>query len=218
MSDSYSYSSEEKEPWGKLQTYLEFRLLCEGLWITHGPHFWFDAITNDNIHILRSFSGDTGGGPVHHFYIRVFKEYGKRKRLFEISLSFDEVFSYNAVFIKRAEAVYRYMESYSKGETWFDKACWCYGEEPGEDNGFVDHRLWNKLFGPLEDISRVSNEDYASRRNILPANGFGLLSNLSSFPSADISFRNKTAVSIQKAREWALFALLEMQRQDFTTC
>ncbi len=209
MSDSYTVKLNGRNHWNKLAAYLDFRMAVEGLWFKDAE-FWHRAITSDWIHIDVAMSGDSGGGPLHHYNIKV---YQPGEELFELNFSFDEVWSLNAVFAKRAKETYRYMKSYSEGNTWYERACY------GDDEDIVDYRIWNALFGPLDDVDRVTCTELDNVRSSLPRAGFHVLGGLGYIvPKGDVTFGGKTAEQIESAKRWALFTLLEMQRSFFASC
>lgn len=210
MSESHKYKALAESPWHKLQAFLDFRIMLEGIWIKD-PKFWFEAITEEFIEISTELYTDSGGGPLHTFCIKV-SEPGKV--LLDMSLNFAEVWSDSAVFVARMKAMYRYMKSYSEGNTWFERACWSHGDE----DGFVDGGEWDKCFGPLQDVGRVPFKDLSDIRNTYPAAGFQLLGGLAYVDPSEVHFSGGTAKLVKASKEWALMALLDMERYFFAVC
>jgi len=220
MSESHDYHDNKQGPWGKLYAYLNFRRLLQGLWI-EDPPFWFKAITDDDIIIRTGLYTDSGGGPLTGYDILVFNRYRERKPMLRMSLSFDSP-NTDTVFIERMKLAYSYMKSYAEGKNWLERACDRY------DDDCVDGVLWDKIFGPLHGIGKVSDKDLGNMKCFNYDSPYGrwadeisiLLDGITRFPSEniDITFHNKTAVLVKKARQWALLALLEMQRYYYTSC
>ena len=209
MSDSYTIKLSGRNHWNKLAAYLDFRIAVEGLWFKDAE-FWYRAITSDWIRIDTAMDGDSGGGPLHDYHIKVHQP---GEELFKLNFSFDEVWSHNAVFAKRAKATYQYMKDYSEGNTWYKRASY------DDDEDLVDYKIWNALFGPLDDVDRVTCAEFDDIRNSLPRAGFCVLGGLGYIvPKGDVTFSGKTAEQIESAKRWALFALLEMQRSLSTSC
>lgn len=216
MSDSYDYHDKEQGPWGKLYAYLNFRRLLQGLWVDE-PQFWFKAITDREIVIKTDLYTDSGGGPLDGYNISVFYEYNEKKPLFSMSFRYRCLGNYlgisdDIVFVRRMKRAYSYMKSYAHGKSWFEKAS-C-----ERMDGCLDHVRWNDIFGPLDDIGKMLNKDLNNMNDRWADKIFVLLDGVERFPSEDITFSNETAVLVKKARQWALLALLEMQRYYYTSC
>ena len=219
MSDSYSCKNVGNDPWTKLLIYLRFRIISEGLWIEKSANFWFDAIMDEDTIITENKYYDSGGGPLDHHIIRVYKSYNPKKTLFETDFTYEDASEMGQVFVKRAEEVYRYVKSYGDGNGWYDaaiKLC-----EQYSDDHSIDAKKWHKVFELSEGVGMVDFELFneISIDPLFPEI-FGLLATLhdKAYLIESISFNDEVSKNICRVKEWAMYALLEMERYYCTAC
>lgn len=240
MSSEYVTNKLGQGPWSKLALYILFRYLSEGLWINCSPRLWYSVILEPEYKI-RTMVWDFGGD-LTEFTIEAFEDGGKRKDeiLYKLDLHFDPTHPESVSFVNRMENVYSYMKTYAgphsimeggkdihgKGR-WFERAEDPWREEDRETRdkygGDTDRERWNKVFGPLENIGKIESVNSYEKKSVLHEHEipyedyFNLLDNLKNTDD-DIKVGGKTAASFIRCREWALFALLEMQRYYYGSC
>ena len=217
MSDLFAYKQAASNPWLKLRIYQLFRITCEGLWIDKDPAFWYNAILDKDIYIEEIINIDSGGGPLDNYSISVCHKDKPSDILFEIDLTYREVIGSGKVFIERAEAVYRYISSYAKGKNWIEKAKYVknrYGEDCP-----IKPIPWDNTFGPLSGVKKIKPKS-GKYRALSCFDVYSLLDDITKHKRLikNVSFTEETQERICKAKTWALFTLLEMQRYYCTSC
>jgi hypothetical protein len=214
MSDSYYLEQTVDSPWMKLYFYLRFKILSEGLWINSEPGLWFEAIMNHGIAITEVIDGDTGA-PLNRYSISVRRKHSPDVAIFGISLYYDAKAFIGRVFAKRLEEVYNYIRDYSDASGWLNSARELHKLYLHEERYTLSIERWNEVFGPFDNTgsAEIKFFKFVEVHPLLPRI-FGLLASLQNYSSLikDVSFEDAVHKNMGQAKEWALFALLDMLR------
>jgi hypothetical protein len=223
MSDAYDSFDKAINVWSKLYTYLKFRQMCNGMWISCYPELWYDIITDSYNLIETSINWDSGGGPLSNHYVKAKRgDYDTAEILYEIAMTYEDPECLGDGFFKVADSACRYMKSYmhSKSDSLMSKAI--YFSRSYEKDSKLKADKWCKLFGITDDVGElpvIGNDLYGDIHiKEIPENGFKFLSISTAFTQGHVEPLKDLAKEVTLAKQWALVALLEMQRYHCTSC
>jgi len=218
MSEVLVIKDKAMNVWGKLYIYLMFRVISEGMWIGgKDPKFWFNAILNNTMWISYTWHMDTGGYP-DNFVITVgtdqYRLDEKAGERFSMSITYDDII-YPAItsFAHRATSMYEYMNHFAgPGKTMIAKI---------KNYQKLDINRWDEAFGPLSKAKALSYDDLQLSELTdmdMRIRGFELLADIDHIPRSHIRLTGETGKLVRKCRDWALFAIMEMERFHYATC
>jgi hypothetical protein len=223
MSESYDSFDKATDVWDKLYTYLKFREMCNGMWVNCHPELWYNIITDywNLIEIKKSW--DSGGGPLSHYHVRAKDgDYDHAKTLYELTIVHEDS-SLGVGFFRVIDEAYRYMKSYMESESDSPISKAYYFSDSYEKDSKLNVAKWCKLFDITDAVGElpvIGKDCYYTDMHIkeIPEDGFKFLSMSRAFTQGHIKPLKDLAKEVILAKQWALAALLEMQRYHCTSC
>jgi hypothetical protein len=213
MSDSNKYNSTSKTPWQKLLDFLNFRRVCEGVWVNSSPEDWCKWVLCDRT-IIEVDVFEDSGGMFSKFELTVKDLYLKDDKhvYFKFVGRYPDEYDCGKYYYHRVkEDVYKYLSSYAEGDTWYDKANY------GDEDDPLPGKKWLEAFGIDENVDKLPDEILNGYVKY-PWHTFDLLDNIDHLPKGEMTFTGDTAESIKLAKQFALMALLDMQRYYYSAC
>lgn len=205
------YSTIVEDSWGKLYAYLLFRRECGGKWINSSARDWYEYIIDNayKIHIKESI--DDGGG---HSLFKIEVSNGLDEIVFEMKL-YRWVYYDDREFYKTMKDAYEYMSDYSHlrndRRTPFNIA------ERYKQYTKINNIRWCEEFEIDEDVEKLIIIDKKNQLNFA-TDGFRFLSKMTGYEKHIKIIDNKLEKEIYVAKQWAMLALIEMQRYYVHAC
>ena len=210
------YSLVADDVWSKLYAYLLFREECGGKWINSGPRSWYEYIVNDMYKINIKESIDDGGG-LSSFRIEVIN--GADKSVFEISMQ-RWIYHDNSEFYKTMGRAYEYMSRHSHLRN--DRKTPFNVSERYSKDSKIDNIRWCQEFEIDKDIEKLpiidNKENFNTDLLSFASEGFRFLSEIGDFKDCLKITNSQLEKEVYTAKQWAIFALIEMQRYYVHAC
>lgn len=210
------YSIVADDVWSKLYAYLLFREECGGKWINSGPRDWYEYIVNDMYKINIKESIDDGGG-LSSFKIEVIN--GSDKPIFEIRMQ-RWIYHDNSEFHKTVGRAYEYMNRHSHLRN--DRKTPFNISERYSKVSKIDNIRWCEEFEidkDIEELPIIENEkNFNTGLLTFASEGFRFLSKVGDFKDCLAITDSQLERKVHTAKQWAIYALIEMQRYYVHAC